>query len=143
MILNILGLMIYRSVVDKYGVIHCLKIGFKFLALLPLFYFLLSQNIIECTPYTILTIVCLQSFMIAFIIPGIVSKSIDLYNKNKGLAASASASLRGLCMSITMVAGTYFIGNDVQHVMLAKGCLLILTLILYMTILKTVLNTKS
>jgi DHA1 family bicyclomycin/chloramphenicol resistance-like MFS transporter len=134
MILNILASIIYRRLVDMCGATYCLKMGLKALFVLLPIYFGIGFGVIPCTAHTVLTAVCMQSFIVPFFIPGVASKSIDLYPDNKGMAASVSASLRGLCMSATMLFGIYYIGSDVHKVFLTKGILILLTVSIFVNL---------
>lgn len=131
MILNILASFLYRRLADVMGSAYSIKLGLKMLYVLPPIYLCLGLHIITPTPYTVLTAICIQTFIVPFFLPGLLSKSIDLYPDNKGMAVSASASLRGLCMSVTMLFGMYCVGSDVHHVMLTMAGLMAMTILIY------------
>lgn len=113
MLINIMAALLYRNMVEYIKAEKLTDLGVKLLILLIPIYLVFAFNLVEVTAYKLVTVMCIQSAIIPFFLPGILARTMDLYPNIRGLASSASASIRSACAVVTMLFGSYYIGSNV------------------------------
>lgn len=130
MLANLVGMIIYKHAITKLGLEKCVKACLVALfGIIPLYfavYFIQSMQ----TPVIVITIVSIQSVLAAFLIPGLVTMAMDLFPRNKGVAASILGCMRTLLASIGMVIVSYFFGTSLNVTMLSMGIVTIASCVL-------------
>lgn len=131
MLISIFAALIYRYIVEHFGADVLSKLGINLLYILIPIYLIMGFNLVDITPYTVLCTICMQSAIVPFFVPGIISKTTELYPHLRGMASSASASVRSFCAAGAMFFGSYYIGSDVAALFKTMCGFILLVLFFY------------
>jgi DHA1 family bicyclomycin/chloramphenicol resistance-like MFS transporter len=111
MLFNVGATFIYGIFVHKYGVDKCLNPAVYIYTLLSPIFLSFGIGILNFEAVYVFYALCMQSAIVAFIIPGLSSKALDIYPHTKGMTASVMGSIRAVAVSIGMLAGS-FLSHD-------------------------------
>lgn len=131
MLFNMFSVLVYRHIVNLFGISKCARYGIGALTSLIPIYFLVGFIDCKWPAEVILAIICLQSSIVPFIIPGFTAKALDKFPDIRGMSSSAIGSIRTLCMSFGMFFASYVVGSNFEHLFIAMGSMLIIVAAMY------------
>jgi len=131
MLFNMLAVLIFRSVVKIFGISKCARYGIYALTCLIPVYLIIGVVNVQWSANTILTVICIQSSIVAFIIPGFTAKALDKFPDIKGASSAAIGSIRTLFMSLGMFIGSYLIGSEYDKIFVAMGAMIAVVAVMY------------
>jgi len=131
MLFNMFSVLIYRNIVNLFGISKCARYGIKALTCLIPFYLLIGLIPYHWPPEVILSIICAQSAIVPFIIPGFTAKALDKFPDVKGMSSSVIGSIRTLFMSIGMLFGSYVVGSEAADLFTTMGLTLASVSLIY------------
>jgi DHA1 family bicyclomycin/chloramphenicol resistance-like MFS transporter len=131
MLFNMFSVLIYRVVVKFLGVSKCARYGVYALVCLVPLYFTIGIVNTRWSADTILAVICMQSLIVPFIIPGFTAKALDKFPDIRGMSSSAIGSIRTLFMSLGMFIGSYVIGSKYDKLFVAMGIIIGIVFMMY------------
>ena len=131
MLFNMFSVLVYRHVVNLFGISKCARYGIAALTSMIPIYFIIGLLNYKWPAEVILTIICLQSAIVPFIIPGFTAKALDKFPDIKGMSSSAIGSIRSICTSFGMFFGSYVVGSNFEDLFITMGSMLIIVAIMY------------
>ncbi len=131
MLFNMFSVLIFRHIVNLFGISKCAKYGIKALTCLVPIYLLIGVIDYHWPPELILTVICIQSAIVPFIIPGFTAKALDKFPDIKGMSSSAIGSIRTLFMSFGMLFGSLVVGSNVDNLFIVMGLTLASVSVIY------------
>lgn len=120
MLFNLLGLLIYRYILNSNSIYNASKIGMKALTAVLPFYLFFAVSPVTLEPWMIVAAVCLQSLIVPLIIPGLTSMAMDLYPNSRGLASSCIAGFRSFYQVAVSVSFGYFMSTTTSYIFMMK-----------------------
>ncbi len=131
MLFNMFSVLVYRNIVNLFGISKCARYGIAGLASLIPFYLILGLIQFPWSAETVLMMICVQSAIVPFIIPGFTAKALDKFPDIKGMSSSAIGSIRSIFVSFGMLIASYVVGSEIHHIFIAMGCMLSVVALMY------------
>jgi MFS transporter, DHA1 family, multidrug resistance protein len=131
MLFNMFSVLVYRHVVNLFGISKCARYGIAALTSMIPMYFIIGLLNYQWPAEVILAIICLQSLIVPFIIPGFTAKALDKFPDIKGMSSSAIGSIRSICTSFGMFFASYVVGSNFEDLFIAMGSMLIIVAVMY------------
>lgn len=118
-VLAFFSTVIYRAFINKLGLDNALRIGVMGYWIYILASVSCLLGLIPNQPEIVLTLFCLMSMAMAFLIPSSMTRSLEFVgNDNRGLAVSIVGLSRNLISALGAFFASYFINNTVYPVLI-------------------------
>jgi multidrug resistance protein len=121
MVFNLFGLYLYKLLLNKLSVTQVADIGLKALIVVIPLYLGIASGYLPMHAEVLVSAVCVQSLLVPFILPGLTSRSIDLFPKRKGLVSSCLGGFRAIYQVSITTLFSYFIGSNTAQLFLIQA----------------------
>jgi MFS family permease len=114
LVISIISIFIYKLLVEKTGVKALLKFSLTGMFVMGPLYLIIAYEVISPTPIFIISIISIQSLLVGFIFPSLISYAMDLFPHNKGMTASLIGFMRSAIAGIILFLVAVFLSTKIS-----------------------------